>query len=122
MKKNTIGLDLAAALTAGFDRFLAHASALDRSIAQLQAQQIADAEAKAMIYDAFDAGVMPVRLFSTVGAAYFYPRPEMLDCKPRTAYGLYNAFTRAVKELSPVSAWRATVALSQHFGLRSEGA
>lgn len=119
MKKNTIGLDLAAALTAGFDKFLSHASALDRAIARLQAEQIVDTEAKAMIYDAFNAGIVPVRLFGRVGASYFHPRDEMTDCMPRTAYGLYNAFTRAVKELSPVASWRATIALGRQFGLRS---
>jgi len=120
MKKNTIGLDLAVALTAGFDKFLKHATTLDRAIMRLQSKAIADAEAKAMIYDAFNAGVVPVRLFGYVGSHYFHPREEMTDCAPRTVYGLYNAFTRAVKELNPVSAWRATIALGRQFGLRSE--
>ena len=44
----------------------------------------------------------------------------MTDCTPRTAYGLYNAFTRAVKEMGPLPAWRATIALGRQFGLRSD--
>jgi len=122
MKKNTVGLDLAVALTAGFSKFLTHASSLDRAIMRLQSQNIADAEAKAMIYDTFNAGVVPVRLFGYVGAHYFHPQPHMTDCTPRTVYGLYNAFTRAVKELGPLPAWRATIALGRQFGLRSEQA
>lgn len=120
MRKNTVGLDLGAAMEAGFAKFLQHASTLDRHIARLQAKAITDMEAKEIVFDVFAQQVLPIRLFDYVSQFYFYPAGDMIDCLPRTAYGLFNAFTRSVKALNPLRAWSATVALGQSFGLHSE--
>jgi hypothetical protein len=45
----------------------------------------------------------------------------MTDCQPRTAWGLHNAFTRAMKDLVPTSAFNRSVALGRAFGMTEEG-
>jgi hypothetical protein len=118
-RKNTSGLDLSAAMEAGFAKFLQHATTLDRHIARLQAKAITDMEAKEIVFDVFAQQLLPIRLFDYVSQFYFYPAGDMTDCLPRTAYGLFNAFTRSVKALNPLRAWSATVALGHQFGLHS---
>lgn len=116
-RRNTRGLDLEAALKEGFDKFLKHASALDRHVARLQAAAITDMAAKARVFDLFAQRVMPVHLFDDVNANYFRPTEKMTDCQPRTEWGLHNAFTRALKKLAPTRAFAANVALGQMFGM-----
>jgi hypothetical protein len=120
LRRNTVGLDLEDALRAGFDKFLQHATSLDRHVARLQAQTILDLEAKARIFDVFAARVVPVHLFDEVNRYYFAPADEMTDCQPRTLWGLHNAFTRAMKTLPPARTFAATVALGRQFGMVEE--
>lgn len=116
-RKNTTNLDLAATVKAGFDKFLAQVDVLDASIIQLQALQLTDGEAKALIYEVFAAQVVPLRLFEPVRAAYFNPTADMTDCTPRSRWGVVNAFTRALQDLAPVPSTLANVALGKHFRL-----
>ena len=119
LRRNTKGLDIGDALKAGFDRFLTHASTLDLQIAQLQAKMITDLEAKAKVFDVFAQKVVPIHLFDDVNANYFKPADDMTDCHPRSAWGLHNAFTRAMKNITPTRSFGATVALGKVFGMSS---
>lgn len=119
-RKNTTGLDLLKAMVDAFEKFLTHSSTLDQEIMRLQATVIADAVAKEVIFDAFNQGVVPVKLFDDVSKLYFRATDETPDCQARSLWGLHNAFTRAMKELSPVRSFGATVALGKLFGLRSK--
>lgn len=128
-RRNTVGVNLDDVLAFGFQRFMDHASALDLHNARLQASAISDMQAKAKIVDVFGATifaatpeVVPMRLFKAVTEYYFKPSDDMLDCQPRSLYGLHNAFTRALKELSPVRAFAANVQIGKAFGLVSGGA
>jgi len=117
LRRNTRGLDLTEALSLGFNKFVQHAGALDIQIMQLQAKAISDLEAKARVFDVFAAKVVPVHLFDDVEQFYFHPADEMTDCQPRTAWGLHNAFTRAMKKMPPSTGFNATVALGRAFGM-----
>lgn len=119
-RKNTTGLDLGDAVARGFDKFLAHAEVLEIEITKLSAKVLTDGAAKQIVFDVFAARIIPVRLFDDVEQFYFHPADDMLDCQPRTAWGLHNAFTRAMKDLSPVRGFGANVALGNFFGLQSE--
>lgn len=121
-RKNTTGLDLGDAIARGFDRFLQHAEILDLQIARLEGEVLSDDNAKKMIYEVFAARIVPVRLFDDVDSFYFRPAEAMTDCQPRTFWGLHNAFTRAMKDLSPVRGFGANVALGNYFGIRSNAA
>jgi hypothetical protein len=117
LRRNTKGLDLEEALRAGFNKFLQHASTMDLQIARMQARVILDMEAKAKIFDIFAQKVVPVHQFSEVNEHYFNPTEEMVDCHPRTMWGVHNAFTRALKGLVPTSAFNRNVALGRAFQL-----
>lgn len=119
-RKNTTGLDLGDALAGGFDKFLEHAQVLDISIARLQARILGDGDAKAIIFDIFSARVLPSRLFDDVDRFYFKATDETPDCQPRSLWGLHNACTRAMKDLSPVRGFHANVALGNLLGVKSD--
>jgi len=119
-RKNTTGLDLGDAVAVGFDKFLTQGQVLEAEITRLQATGITDDKAKQLIFDAFAAKIVPVRLFDDVDAYYFRPNQTMPDCEPRTLWGLHNAFTRAMRDLSPVRRFGATVDLGRQFGLQDQ--
>jgi len=121
-RRNTTHLDLPAALSEAFDRYLAHASALHRQIEELEQTPISDAHAKSVIFDAFASKLLPPRLFDAVARNYFHPDPTMTDCVPRTTWALHNAFTRVFKRLRPTRAFAANIALGQFFGLTKRDA
>jgi hypothetical protein len=100
-RKNTTGLDLGDAVAQGFDKFLLHAQVLDVQITRLQATAISDGAAKQLIYDVFSAKVVPARLFDDVDTYYFRPTAATPETQDRTLWGLHNAFTRAMRDLTP---------------------
>jgi hypothetical protein len=120
-RRNTTGLDLPSAMAEAFDRYLLHAASLNEHIVELQRQPLSDAEAKARVVDIFVEKVMPLRLFNRVLRTYFHPPDDATDCQPRTAWGLHNACTRALKTLRPAPRFMASVALGQLFGLTRDG-
>lgn len=116
---HTVSLDLGDALATGFDKFAAQSADLEIQIERLQQRALTDGQAKEVIYDVFAASVLPARLFDDVNRFYFKPSADMPDCEPRTAWGVHNAMTRAVKDLPPVRAFQATVLLGRQLGLTS---
>jgi hypothetical protein len=119
-RKNTTGLDLGDAVARGFDKFLDHARVLEVSITRLQMTRLTDGMAKELIFDIFSLRVLPSRLFDDVDRFYFKPTDETPDCQPRTYWGLHNACTRAMKDLSPVRGFHANVALGNVFGMKAD--
>jgi len=119
-RKHTIGLELEEVMAGTFDRLLEHSGKLIRSVETLQAHEISDIQARSVIYRALVEKVIPLKLFHDVHAAYFGPGIEdRPDCAPRTAWGLHNAFTRAIKGLGVAPGWEANVGLGRLLGLRS---
>jgi hypothetical protein len=116
-RKHTSRLDLALTIRAGFDRYEHDAAQLASDIGRLRAEEIAPGRAKQLIYDAIAQRAIPPRLFHQVHEGYFEPSQDRPDCAPRTLWGLHNAFTRALKKLSPPRAWSANVGLGRLFGL-----
>jgi hypothetical protein len=119
-RKHTQGLDLGAAIRAGFDKFMSQAFNLANQIASLNGRSLSDDEAKIAIYELFHQAVLPVKLFADVTSFYFEQSDERPDCLPRTAWGLHNAVTRAIKSLKPVPAFQRTVAVGKFFGLTGQ--
>lgn len=122
-RKHTKGLSLRDEVRSGVERLLEEYAALEHGILMLKDKGISDETAKAMIYDAFvRQGVLPMKCLPKVGAWYFDPPAEAEDCRPRTAWGLHNAFTRTVKDLdSPARRFEATTRIGQVFALRRQG-
>jgi hypothetical protein len=116
-RKNTTFMDLRSTIAVGFDKFLSAAQRLRDRIARIADTPLTDTAAKVAIYDAFEGGVVPIRLFDDVNRHYFQPDADATDCQPRTLWGVHNAFTRSVKALTPGRQFSATVSLGAHFGL-----
>ena len=116
-RKNTTGLELADELRRGFDKFLGQAELMAAQVKQLAGHTITDDEAKVIVFDAFAAKFLPVRLMDDVADFYFKASEQTPDCQPRTLWGLHNSFTRALKTMKPVPAFEANLKLGQHFGL-----
>lgn len=121
-RKSTTRLDLGSALVEGFAKFLEHEYTLDLRIAELSAYQLEDGEAKQRIFDVFNAKVLPVRLFDDVARAYFQASDQTPDTQPRSLWGLQNAFTRAMRDMTPVSQFQATVRLGKAFAMTTREA
>ena len=120
-RKNTTRLDLGDAIALGFDKFAAHVSSLELQVARLEATEVTDGEAKRVVYDLFAARILPIRLFDDVNRFYFTPTDETPDTQPRTLWGLHNACTRALRDLSPIRGFSASSALGKAFNLVTEG-
>jgi hypothetical protein len=117
-RKHTRGLSLGFEINAALDRYVGAQDAFEMSIEGLVGALLTDQEAKARIFDLAYTGVVPGSLFDEIGRNYFEAASLKLeDCAPRTAWGLHNAATRAVKALSPASAFTTTMALGRAFGI-----
>ncbi len=116
-RKHTAKFDLNADLSPAVDRFQTHLTTFGDKFDRLRTFNLSDTDARSLICLAFYEEILPVRLLHTVTKTYFEPGPEMADVQPRTAWGLMNAMTRAVKQLSAASAFRATTQLGRLFEL-----
>ncbi len=118
-RKHTLGFDLNADVSRAVDRYQKHLLTLCEQIEILQEKPVTDQEARVLIFEAFYQEILPIRYFSHVAYSYLAPKPEMADVMPRTWWGLHNAFTRAIKDMAPASAFAATTALGKFFGLKT---
>ena len=121
-RKHTTHLNLAEEVAAGVDELTAHYRVLEAGINRLKAACITDQEAKEKIYDAFLTDhVLATKYLPAVNRNYFEPEEEWTDCRPRTLWGVHNAFTRTVKLLeSPATQLAVTNRLGQVFNLRKD--
>jgi hypothetical protein len=118
-RKHTAKFDLDADIARAIGRYEAHLLAFQRSIAGIRETPLADQHANALICEAFRREILPVRYFKRVTDTYFDPTPTMTDVHPRTLWGLHNAFSRAIREMAPATAFQATTELGKFFGLRA---
>jgi hypothetical protein len=117
-RKHTAKFDLNADISRAVDRYQTHLLAFGRQLAELESRVLTDQEAKVLIHDAFADSLLPIRMFSVVSRTYFTGQ-DFSDVAPRSAWGLHNAFTRAVRQMAPAPAFEATTGLGRFFGLRS---
>ena len=116
-RMHTTGLDLGDAIGSGFDKFLTQARILDEHIARLNDSRISDEAARSIAFAVFAQGIVPSRLLDDVDRFYFRPGDDMTDCQPRSLWGLHNAFTRAMHDLTPTRLMSSSVALGKYFGM-----
>lgn len=111
-KKHTKNVQLAEVVGVGVDRVQRHFQKVAATLDAWRGYELADPQAKAVIYDAFVAGQLnvPKRLASDVHRLYFQPEHE--EFQPRTFYSLSNAFTSAFKTLEPVRQMEASAVLA----------
>jgi hypothetical protein len=119
-RKHTARFDLNADLSRAVDRYQAHLATFGGKFDRLRSFPLSDIEARSMICLAFYQEILPIRLLHTVAETYFHPPDTMPDVQPRSACGLMNTMTRAVKQLSPAPAFQATSRLGQLFELSEQ--
>jgi hypothetical protein len=69
------------------------------AIESLRADTVSDAEAKARMFDIFREGAVPRQHLPAVASAYFDATDETPDCADRSAWGIYNSFTRVLRDV-----------------------
>jgi hypothetical protein len=117
-RKHTRSLSLASEINRSLDRFESGQRAFESSIVRLQGRVITNDQAKVAIFDMVYNGILGQSMFDEVAQNYFKAEGRGFeDSSPRTAWGLHNAATRAVKALSPASMYRTTRSLGRYFGL-----
>ena len=117
-RKHTSALNLRTELSGAVLRFQDHFGRLTGEIEHLKERQLADAEAKVLIHDAFANGVMPVRFLPTVSLMYFHP--QIAHWQPRTAWTLHNAFTAVAKDMPISTRLPAIQELGRLFGMSND--
>jgi hypothetical protein len=114
-RKHTAGLHLRTELNHAVLRFQDHFGKLTGEILDLQARNLSDTDAKAVIHDVFVQGIMPIRLLPEVSNLYFEPFVD--EFRPRNAWSLHNAFTAAAKEMPITTRMPAIQELGRYFGM-----
>jgi hypothetical protein len=110
---HTARLNVADEAAQAVGRFAERYAGLVGEVARMKARAITDTDAKAAIYDALDRGILPVRLLPVVGREYFNPSHDYGT--GATLWRLHNAFTSAMKALSPARQMAGLTALGRYF-------
>ena len=114
-RKNTIRLKLPMLVAKGLEKFLERTTIFGRRITYMKDYGLSGDNAKALLFDVFNKGVLPKSMMQTVARLYLSPLEEHLDCRPRSLWGLNNACTRALKSLKPASQFDAAARVGAHF-------
>lgn len=115
--KSTIRIELRSIVRDGVAKYQEHARQIDRSIEQLQERSLSDRDASEEIVKMLRKGGIPTNVIAAGTRNYFEPRPEWTDVAPRTAWGLHNAFTRAINEMPLRPQMRASQEIGKALGL-----
>ena len=114
-RKHTSRFNLNADISMAIDRYQEHLGTLRGQIGELKGQALGARDAKLLMFEAFAKEVLPIRFFHVVLSNYFHEGGT-----EQTAWGLHNAFTRAIRQMAPAPAFAATTKLGRIFGLRRE--
>lgn len=115
-KRHTTGLDLQWEIAEGLDRAFDRFASLDTFIDSLKDKQLNDRAARDVIYRAvIEKNVLAPQYLPNVHANYFTPADDATDCAPRSAWGLYNAFTRVLRDRPLHMLQSQTVVLTQYM-------
>jgi hypothetical protein len=113
-RKHTAKFDLNADLSRAVDRYQVHLATFGGKFDALKRRSLTLTEAKALIFDALEGGVIPPRIFPAVLEAYrTYPGQI-------TAWAVHNMMTSAFKQLAPAALFHATTRLGKLFELTEQ--
>lgn len=120
-KKHTWGYNLKSLIQTGVDAWQKKRVNMINSIDRMINTPLNDTTAQALLAKALYDGVTTFQTFKIAYDLYFtrsVNQPELYaDCAPRSAWGLHNAFTRALKESQPNVAFNTNIGLGQLFQL-----
>lgn len=121
-RKFTNRMNLKTTINNGLNMFAVQHRELDIKVGMMSRMDISDSDAKAIIFDSITKDKLPMGVARDVGQWYFgeeYGGPKELpeDTSPRTMFGLHNAFTRSLRELSAQPRFEHTKKVGRIFGL-----
>jgi hypothetical protein len=112
-------LHLKTLVDAGLQRYVDEHHTLKHDIEIMQNTTLTHEDAKVRLYDLFQPATgpraMPLRLMEGVARDYFEESTDRPDCAPRTVWGLHNACTRAVRDMTPPRKFEASIAIGREF-------
>lgn len=121
-RKFTLRLTLKDAIDNGFDQFTLQHSTMEGKLNLMSRTSVLDVEAKAMIFEGITKFHLPMAIARDTAKWYFgeeYGGEEEIteDCAPRTEFGLYNSFTRSLREFGAQPRFEHTQTVGRIFGL-----
>ena len=122
--KHIWGFNLADLIRRGLELWQNKQVRMVSDIQRLGNIAITDEQAQALLAKTTYDGMVTFQTFKLAYELFFeraVRTPEQYqDCAPRTVWSLHNAFTRALKESTPNTAFNTTIELSKVFGLGTE--
>lgn len=114
-RKHTSGLDLDLVLPVAVDKLIQSFGEIYSQVERFKGTPLFDKYAENIIYQAIVAGKMgvPQKLLALVHREYFEQSSYPEFDKERNLWGLSNAFTHAIKSLTPVSRFQAMGKVNQ---------
>jgi hypothetical protein len=120
-QKHTWGYSLKSMIQRGLDFWQRKQVNMIDGIERMQNTPLSDTSAQALLAKALYDGVTTFQTFKLAYDLYFtraVNQPEAYaDCAPRSAWGLHNAYTRALKESTPNAAFSTNIELGKLFKL-----
>jgi len=121
-RKFTLNLTLKKAIDSGFERFMIQHQDMTERLAKLSEVEVDDISAKAMIFESITKHKLPLMVARNTAGWYFgeeYGGKEEIseDCAPRTWMGLYNSFTRSLRDFPAQPRFEHTQVVGRMFGL-----
>lgn len=115
-RKHTSRLNLEGELKGALDRYEESVPQLYKSVDRLKNFSVKPLGAKEVIFDIFEQGIMPSRLFPAVCQEYRDTRNPVNQ--QISGWGLHNAFTKVAHQLKPRPKFETTVGLGRYFQMR----
>jgi hypothetical protein len=114
---HTAGLRLKEMLAWGVERILALKGRFDKISNKLKGTYLSKSDASYCIIDMMRKNILPSSKIRTVTESYWEPKgaPEIAENRDN-AYGLYQAVTRAFRNMSPEPLIERTAALGNYWG------
>jgi len=118
-QKHTWGYNLRSLINRGLDAWQNKRIDMIDGLERMQNTPLSDTQAQALLGKALYDGVTTQQTFRAAYELYFVRAvnsPEQYpDCAPRSAWGLHNAYTRALKLSQPNIAFNTTIDLGKLF-------
>lgn len=120
-QKHNWSYNLRSLIQRGLDTWQSKRISMADSIERMQNTPINDETARSLLAKALYEGVTTFETFKSAYDLYFVQSvatPEYFpDCAPRSAWGLHNAYTRALKGSNPNTAFDTNIALGRLFNV-----
>lgn len=114
-KKSTTGLDLYEMVAHALQRYIHVGHDMDQLFVRMQDRELRPSEEGELIAGLIRGEIIPDKYITAGARAYYEAQPEETDITPRTAWGLYNGFTRQLRDVGLGTKLDHTQQLTKYF-------